>query len=169
MKWDRPQKRDVLKGIQVAKFNQEHLYKSIYRPFVNQSLYFDRYWNNCVYQMPQLYPTNTTRNLAICVNQSSNGSGQIALMSNCIADLHFNGDSQCFPRYLYEQQASAKASTLAPVKPVSVKETDKTIAFTFNTADVAKHAIAGCLTDTYLRGYADHKRFVAMVPVMFTK
>lgn len=64
---------------------------------------------------------------------------------------------------------ASTASTLKPVKPVSVKETDKTIAFTFKTADVAKYAVAGCLTDTYLRGYADHKRFVAMVPVMFTK
>lgn len=63
----------------------------------------------------------------------------------------------------------AKASTLDPVTPVSVKETKDSIAFTFKTADVAKHAVAGCLTDTYLRGYADHKRFVAMVPVMFTK
>lgn len=63
----------------------------------------------------------------------------------------------------------AKASTLEPVTPVKVKETKDSIAFTFKTADVAKHAVAGCLTDTYLRGYADHKRFVAMVPVMFTK
>ena len=63
----------------------------------------------------------------------------------------------------------AKASTLDPVTPVSVKETKDSIAFTFKTADAAKHAVAGCLTDTYLRGYADHKRFVAMVPVMFTK
>ena len=63
----------------------------------------------------------------------------------------------------------AKASTLDPVTPVSVKETKDSIAFTFKTADVAKYAVAGCLTDTYLRGYADHKRFVAMVPVMFTK
>ena len=67
MNWDRPQKRDVIKGVQVSGFNPEHLYKSMYRPFFGQSLYFDRYWNNCVYQMPQLYPTNNARNLAICV------------------------------------------------------------------------------------------------------
>lgn len=85
-----------------------------------------------------------------------------------IADMPFNSwDKETM--YWSLGITGAKASTLAPVKPVSVKETDKTIAFTFNTADVAKHAIAGCLTDTYLRGYADHKRFVAMVPVMFTK
>ena len=113
MNWDRPQKRDVMKGVTVSAFEPDHVYKSMYRPFFDQKIYFDRYWNNCVYQLPQIYPTNTTRNRAICVNQSSNGSGQIALMSNCIADLHFNGDSQCFPRYFYEQQASAKATESA--------------------------------------------------------
>lgn len=98
----------------------------------------------------------------------SDKKGTITLTMNKTADMPFNSwDKETM--YWSLGITGAKASTLAPVKPVSVKETDKTIAFTFNTADVAKHAIAGCLTDTYLRGYADHKRFVAMVPVMFTK
>ena len=101
LKWDRPQKRDIVKGKKCLPFDSSHIYVSAYRPFVSQNLYFDRYWNNCVYQLPQLFPTNTSQNLAICVNQGAKEDGQIALMTNHIVDLHFNGDSQCFPRYLY--------------------------------------------------------------------
>lgn len=107
--WIHPQRVGISKGIVSEAFSEQFMFNESYRPFFKQSLYFDKFWVNRVYQMPQLYPTNTTRNLAICVNQSSNGSGQIALMSNCIADLHFNGDSQCFPRYVFEKTA-AKAT-----------------------------------------------------------
>ena len=112
MNWDRPQKRDVIKGVQVSGFNPEHLYKSMYRPFFGQSLYFDRYWNNCVYQMPQLYPTNNARNLAICV--TGVGAKEFScLLTDAVTDFQLNFNGQCFPRYLYEQQASAKATESA--------------------------------------------------------
>lgn len=112
MNWDRPQKRDVIKGVQVSGFNPEHLYKSMYRPFFGQSLYFDRYWNNCVYQMPQLYPTNNARNLAICV--TGVGAKEFScLLTDAVTDFQLNFNDQCFPRYLYEQQASAKATESA--------------------------------------------------------
>lgn len=112
MKWDRPQKRDVIKGVQVSGFNPEPLYKSMYRPFFGQSLYFDRYWNNCVYQMPQLYPTNNARNLAICV--TGVGAKEFScLLTDAVTDFQLNFNGQCFPRYLYEQQASAKATESA--------------------------------------------------------
>lgn len=102
--WDRPQKRDVLKGRKAQKLSASNIYTSVYRPFFTQFIYFDRYWNNCVYQMPCIFPTQKSKNLVICVDQRNKGGGQIALISNHIADLHFNGDSQCFPRYIYEKE-----------------------------------------------------------------
>mgnify|MGYP000793657977 CR=1 FL=1 len=69
------------------------------------------------YQIPKLFPTNGVKNLAICssgvdnliicVNQNAKDAGQIALMSNHIADLHFNGDTQCFPRWLPGEQVKS--------------------------------------------------------------
>lgn len=98
----------------------------------------------------------------------SDKDGTITLMMAKTADMPFKTWDKS-TLYWSLGITGAKASTLEPVTPVKVKETKDSIAFTFKTADVAKHAVAGCLTDTYLRGYADHKRFVAMVPVMFTK
>lgn len=106
MAWDLPQKRDVMHGKYCDDFITAHLYTSLYRPFFKQRFYFDRYWNNRVYQMPQIFPDSNAKNLIITVNQSYKGSGFIALMSSSIVDVHFNGDSQCFPRYLYTDDKS---------------------------------------------------------------
>lgn len=108
MKWDRPQKKGVLKGKLSPKLEVADIRKASYRPFNKQYLYFNRFWNNCVYQMPQLYPILKADNLYISITLSGTDIGQMPLMSNCIADLHFNGDSQCFPRYLYEEDKSQK-------------------------------------------------------------
>ena len=99
MKWDRPQKRNVTSGKQVANATANKLTKSLYRPFFTQYLYFDRFWNNCVYQMPSIFPTNKTNNLLIC--SSGVGSKEYScLMTNCIVDLQLNFNGQCFPRWL---------------------------------------------------------------------
>ena len=115
MKWDRLQKNTVFRGKLSEKAETSRVYLSQYRPFFPQYLYFDRFWNNCVYQMPAIFPTNDSKNLlicssgvdnlVICVNQNAKEAGQIALMTNHIADLHFNGDTQCFPRWLPGEQA----------------------------------------------------------------
>ena len=122
MKWDRPQKRNIVNGKQAESATPNKLAKSLYRPFFTQFLYFDRFWNNCVYQMPSIFPTNETKNilicssgvdnLVICINQNAKDAGQIALMTDHIADLHFNGDTQCFPRWLPGEQAKAAEEIL---------------------------------------------------------
>lgn len=116
MKWDRPQKKNVTSGKQITGAAPNKLTRSLYRPFFAQFLYFDRFWNNCVYQMPSIFPTNETKNLLICssgvdnkiicINQNAKDAGQIALMTDRIVDLHFNGDTQCFPRWLPGEKSS---------------------------------------------------------------
>ena len=61
MKWDRPQKEGVFRGKVAEGALKSKLYLSQYRPFFKQHLYFDRFWNNCVYQMPALFPMNNTK------------------------------------------------------------------------------------------------------------
>jgi len=53
--WDRVQRKDVAKG-KKGSYRPSAITPSLYRPFTKQWLYFDRYWNNCVYQMPALFP-----------------------------------------------------------------------------------------------------------------
>lgn len=122
MKWDRLQKNTILRGKIVEDASVSKLYLSYYRPFFTQYLYLDRFWNNCVYQMPAIFPTCESKNLlicssgvdnrVICVNQNAKDAGQIALMTNHIADLHFNGDTQCFPRWLPGEQAKKAEDVL---------------------------------------------------------
>lgn len=112
--WNRTLEGYFNKNVKVL-VSQDRIVHSIYRPFYPQYCYFDKYANDMTYQMPKLFPTNTVRNAVICVNQGGKESGQIALITNCLSDLHFNGDSQCFPRYIYEKStvkvASSKPST----------------------------------------------------------
>jgi predicted helicase len=80
------------------KFSDDNIVQSLYRPFFKQNLYFSREFNNVVSRMDSFFPSNNSKNLLLCV------SGTSASVSNCIPDLHFNGDTQCFPLYYYEER-----------------------------------------------------------------
>ena len=70
---------------------------SLYRPFFRQHLYFSHDLNERAYRMFELFPTPKHENLLICVSDGN------VLISDCLVDLHFNGDSQCFPLYYYDK------------------------------------------------------------------
>jgi predicted helicase len=57
-----------------------------------------------VYQMPKLFPRQGLSNLVICVSAPGGNKELSAIISDSIPDLHFNGDTQCFPLYYYEQR-----------------------------------------------------------------
>jgi predicted helicase len=48
--------------------------------------------------MDNFFPGPDFKNIIMCV------SGTSIMISNCIPDLHFNGDTQCFPLYYYEER-----------------------------------------------------------------
>jgi predicted helicase len=48
-------------------------------------------------------PSVEHQNLVICVPGPGGTQEFMPLITDCIPDLHFNGDSQCFPRYYYEK------------------------------------------------------------------
>ena len=56
--------------------------------------------NNCVYLQPELMPFEEAVNFQIAL---SGEKGFSALMTSRVPDLHYVGDSQCFPLYYYEQ------------------------------------------------------------------
>ena len=91
----------VKRGVMSGKFTEQKVRTSAYRPFFKQYLYFDGLWNHRVAQMPKIFPEEDMKNLTITINQNFTGYGQICLMTAAISDFHFNGDTQCFPRYLY--------------------------------------------------------------------
>lgn len=74
--------------------------KSMYRPFCQQQLFWYLPLLEMTYRIPTLFPTPHHKNLVICV---TDGSKQGCLITDSVPDLHFIGDSQCFPLYWYEE------------------------------------------------------------------
>jgi len=102
---------NLKKGIErniVHKFKADSILTGFYRPYTKQKLFFD----NDFVERPGLnrifFPTPNTENRVICVSAAKEGIP--VLMSDCIPDLHFNGDTQCFPLYYYEERAKSAPS-----------------------------------------------------------
>ena len=111
--WTRALKGDVSKN-KHAQFNQQHIVPSLYRPFTRQYLYFDRQFNEMVYQIPRIFPNLTVENRVICVSGIGAGSGFSSLMANEIPCLDMIEKGQCFPLYLYEPAASTEKTDATP-------------------------------------------------------
>lgn len=82
---------------------------AVYRPFNNQNLYFNRRFNNCIYQMPKFFPTSKAENLIIVIKNRWSKEGQIALLVNNLLDNQSDGGTQSFPLHLYEQVTQEKS------------------------------------------------------------
>jgi predicted helicase len=107
--WDRQQKFDIEKG-KLYTFDPNSIAYGSYRPFFKQWTYMNREMNNCVYQLPKLFPTPKHQNLVICVPGPGGRSSFMPLIANAIPDLHFNGDTQAFPLYYYEKREALQNS-----------------------------------------------------------
>jgi predicted helicase len=99
--WTREVYADVGKGHARA-FEPTGITHGLYRPFTKQWIYFNKHFNNCVYQMPRIFPDAATKNLVICVSGMGFKDGVSALISNAVPDLQIQFNGQCFPLYLYE-------------------------------------------------------------------
>ncbi len=109
MSWDRPQKAGVARG-KLAAFEPGHIVPSLYRPFTKQWLYIDSFFNNCVYQMPKLFPIGQVGregNRVIGVSASESRSGYSVLMADALPSKHATDmvGSQYFPMYIYDDGA----------------------------------------------------------------
>ncbi|WP_397595682.1 type ISP restriction/modification enzyme [Silanimonas sp.] len=98
--WSRALKQDIGKGRSYA-FDPGSVVPSLYRPFTKQWLYFNRRFNEMVYQMPRIYPDAEAENRVICLTGLGESSGFSALMADRLPNFHFIAGSQCFPLYLY--------------------------------------------------------------------
>lgn len=97
---------ELLNGIKRNKsyqFSESNIVKSLYRPFFKQHLYFDRGVNERVYKMENLFPTTGKDNVVITIQAPGGNKEYTPLVTNMIADVHLNGDAQCFPMYYYEK------------------------------------------------------------------
>lgn len=99
--WTHNVKQELVKG-RVLAFDESSITLSQYRPFTRQWLYFNRTFNERVYQMPRIFPDAASENRVIAVTGLGESAGFSTMMSQQSPNFHFIAGSQCFPRYLYE-------------------------------------------------------------------
>ncbi|MEK7224921.1 MAG: type ISP restriction/modification enzyme, partial [Bacteroidota bacterium] len=101
IKYTRDLKKSLLKKRELEVHEWEFR-DCLYRVFTKQKLYYANELNEMRYQTPQFFPGRDSKNLLIAINQSSKPFN--VLSSKYLVDLHFNGDSQCFPLYSYDEE-----------------------------------------------------------------
>ncbi|MDR1049671.1 MAG: DEAD/DEAH box helicase family protein [Deltaproteobacteria bacterium] len=87
-----------------CEFNAASIVKSLYRPFNKQNVYYSSFYNQRISLLPKIFPSQSHQNLVICVPGTGGTQEFMPLITDCIPDLHFNSDSQCFPRYYYYEK-----------------------------------------------------------------
>ncbi|MDD2720921.1 MAG: DEAD/DEAH box helicase family protein [Gallionella sp.] len=113
--WTRALKQELVKDRRFT-FEPQCLIRGLYRPFTKQWLYFNRRFNEMVYQVPRVFPDPTAKNLAIFVTGIGARSGFSTLMVDSLPNLHTLDSGQCFPLYLYDESEakSEDAKSLTP-------------------------------------------------------
>ncbi|WP_208436657.1 type ISP restriction/modification enzyme, partial [Bartonella tribocorum] len=106
--WSSTLKGALLRG-KISEFENICLTQSLYRPFIQQWLYYNSIFNESVYQMPRIFPIGeTVENKVIQITGIGARSGFSALMTKDLPNYHSMDTSQCFPRYIYEDTESLK-------------------------------------------------------------
>lgn len=78
-----------------------------YRPYSKLWVYYNESMMHRVSKLPEVFPAIDSENLVICLTLSGT-KGFSVLMSDVIPDLHYIGDVQCFPLYVYDSDSSLK-------------------------------------------------------------
>ncbi|MBP6303629.1 MAG: DEAD/DEAH box helicase, partial [Bacteroidia bacterium] len=102
--WSVNLKKDLEKGI-THSFEKKDIIEAVYRPFFKQLLYFNKALIERPSLFSKLFPKVGISNLLICTSSSEN-DGLAVLITNRAANFHYNGDTQCFPLYYYEENSS---------------------------------------------------------------
>jgi len=105
--WTRALRKDASNN-KIANFNSSYISSSFYRPFTKQNLYNEKSFIESPGVNSIFYPQNDLSNITICISPSANDAISI-LISDKITNLHFNGDTQCFPLYYYEEISTTQA------------------------------------------------------------
>jgi predicted helicase len=116
IKWSESLKLALQRG-NYAVFEASRVRSALYRPFCKEWLFFDRFLNERVYQMPVIFPTSTSEAENVVINLTDVGSEKpfMSLMSQGIVDLHLVGagsSAQCFSYYIYNEDGSNRRENI---------------------------------------------------------
>ena len=100
--WSRATLNDVIRSKKYS-FEAGSIVPACYRPFSTTNLFFYRPLNEMMYQTEKMFPTTSHKNQVICLAGTSGTKSFSCIITDRIPDLHFCGDTQCFPLYWYEE------------------------------------------------------------------
>ncbi len=127
--WSHNVKQELVKG-KTFKLEDRCLIQSLYRPFIQQWLYYNRIFNERVYQMPRIFPMGkVVENKVIQVTGTGAKKNFSVIMIRIVSDFQMIENGQCFPRYFYEditisKNKSEKQSHLFLISTEENKTTD---------------------------------------------
>lgn len=99
--WTVNLKNDVKRNVKYA-LNEDVILVGTYRPFEKMNLYFDNGFIERPGLSKKFFPTEKHKNYLICIQSISSKQEFMPLITDSVPNLHFDGDTQCFPLYWYE-------------------------------------------------------------------
>ena len=99
--WDRPQK-NLLSKLKKISIQNQSVVLAHYRPFTKMWLYSDSQFNNCIYQIPKIFPDNNSKNSVITVTGTGSQRGYSVFSTKYLPDRQLLQNCQNFPLYIYE-------------------------------------------------------------------
>jgi predicted helicase len=101
--WTVNLKKDIENNVG-HKFTEKYFKISLYRPFTKMNLFFDTNFIERPGIWQQLLPTEDCDNIIICLSCVGANNGLSIILCKEIPNLHFIGDTQCFPIHWYEKK-----------------------------------------------------------------
>ena len=115
IKWSSSLKQK-LKRRQITKFSESKIRWSLYRPFTQSNLYFERMITERVYVFPSILPTPETEaeNRVICVPSVGGRTDYWCFCTDIIPGLSLTSldATQCFPFYTYDEDGSNRRENI---------------------------------------------------------
>ena len=99
-KWSRDLSKALVRLTFKPTFNRQLIRTSLYRPFFNQYIYFDKTFIDVAYKIPLFFPKAQSENLVICVPHKFTGNFS-AFITNITPDLQVIFNGQYFALYTY--------------------------------------------------------------------
>ena len=148
--WTRAIKNDLGRNTLRA-FQNDCVVNSTYRPFTKTWMYFNRQFNEMVYQMPRIFPNASAENRVISLVGQGTPKAFSAIMTNTLPDIQLQANGQCFPLYLYEANNSDRPTAATPQGEMF---DDAPATGLFDSA-AGQYTIKDGITDSGLKHFAD--------------
>ncbi|MDK8898729.1 DEAD/DEAH box helicase [Corynebacterium sp. MSK004] len=102
--WNRTLKNYAAKGTEIG-VDSRRVYRSLYRPFTSQKVYFEQKLNDMTYQLPSMFPTASHSNIGFLVSAAAASAPFTCLATDLVPDLvsvaGAGNPGQYFSRYTW--------------------------------------------------------------------